>query len=209
MKKIAILYLFFWSLLLPQSICHAQLAWPVTDPTNTATGFIIKFIQDANELIRETMLPLKDNIAAISDFFKDAKGLVNASFKNLALLNDIASVRTKINDEFLETLYYVDQMEDLPQARWKYRWQLAQMYYHSRNLFNVFEVSSKDGSQDGNQGTIMDDKDRIHLLKKVYKELKSTYLAIRTTKRRMQKQEQILKRQKREIETFVALFQQN
>jgi len=205
MKKLSTFYVSFLLIISPIAICNGQLAVPVIDPTNIGTGYIIKAIQDGNEFVREVMLPLKDNIAGISDFMKEAKGKVNIVFKNLDLVKGIIDVRKKISEEFLTTLAIVNDMEELPQSRWKYRWQLAQMWYHSRDVFNIFEVASKDGQQ----GTIMDDKDRIILFKKTYKELQSIYMAIRLTKRRMLKQEQILKRQAQEITTFINIFSKN
>ena len=205
MKKLSILYVSFLLMIYPVGLCNSQLAVPVIDPTNIGTGYIIKAIQDGNEFVREVMLPLKDNIAAIADFMKTAKGKVNIVFKNLGLVKGIVEVREKISEEFLATLKIVNDMEELPQSRWKYRWQLAQMWYHSRDVFNIFEVASKDGTQ----GSIMDDKDRIILLKQTYKELQSIHMAIRLTKRRMLKQEQILKRQAQEISTFINIFSKN
>jgi len=205
MKKLATLYLLFLLFITPISFCNSQLAVPVIDPTNNITGWIIKEIQDANEFIRETVLPFKENISIVSDFMKDAKGKVNIVFKNLDLMKDIVDIKSKIDEEFIATLSIVNDMDELPQARWKYKWQLAQMWYHARNIFDIFEISSKEGDR----GTIMDDKDRIILLKKTYKQLQSSYMSIRLTKRRMLKQEQMIKRNAQEITTFINIFRRN
>jgi len=136
-KRIAILYYYLLFSLWSIPMGNSQLAVPVIDPTNNATGAIIKVIQDANELIRETMLPFKENIAHIVDLFKDAQGKVNIVFKNLDLLKGVLDLKKKISDEFLATLELVNDVDALPQNRWKYRWQLAHMWYNSRDVLSL------------------------------------------------------------------------
>ena len=195
----------FFSLLLYFNVVHAPnmnaqiLASPVFDVANNLVGGIQKVVMTASRAIREEILPWKERISKVQDFFKKASETVNVVIKNLKMTHDLIETEKKINRLFNQSVEQINESENVLQ-KWKYQWILGQLYWESRNIFGAFDLAHTEG-----QG-VMDDEGRIRIIQNTLKEARSVYRAMRATIRRANRATYKFQRQKRELEVFNRLF---
>lgn len=85
--------------------------------------------------------------------------------------------------------------------KWKHRWRLAQLWYQSRELLEVFDLAYI------NEKGIMDDEQRITLIKVTLDKVRKVYTAMRLSVRRTQQLERTIRLKKTEIASFEAFFE--
>ncbi len=175
------------------------LASPVFDVGNNLIGGIQKVVMTASKAIREEILPWKERISKVQDFFKKASETVNVVIKNLKMTHDLIETEEKINRLFTRSIDQINASENVLQ-KWKYQWILGQLYWESRNIFGAFDLAHKEG-----QG-IMDDEGRIRIIQQTLRQARTIYRAMRTTIRRANRATYKFQRQKRELEVFNRLF---
>ena len=175
------------------------LASPVFDVANNAIGGIQKVVMTASRAIREEILPWKERISKVQDFFKKASETVNIVIKNLKMTHDLIETEKKINRLFTRSIEQINESENVLQ-KWKYQWILGQLYWESRNIFEAFDLSHNENY------SIMDDEGRIRIIQQSLKEARSVYRAMRATIRRANRATYKFQRQKRELEVFNRLF---
>ena len=178
---------------------NAQLASPVIDVINNAIGAIQKITMIASKVIREVILPMKEQISKIQAFFHKAKKKVNAVVANLIIVSEIIIIEKKIietHDRYLEKIF---ASPDIIQ-KWRYNWLLGQLYWESRNVFEVLEMNLKDGA------SVVDDEGRIQILQRTKKEAKVILGAMRMAGRDANKTIYSVRRTRKEFETFENLF---
>jgi len=175
------------------------LASPVFDVANNVIGGIQKVVMTASKAIREEILPWKERISKVQDFFKKASETVNVVIKNLKMTHDLIETEKKINRLFTRSIDQINESENVLQ-KWKYQWILGQLYWESRNIFGAFDLAHTEG-----QG-IMDDEGRIRIIQNTLKEARSIYQAMRATIRRANRATYKFQRQKRQLEVFNRLF---
>jgi len=175
------------------------LASPVFDVANNVIGGIQKVVMTASKAIREEILPWKERISKVQDFFKKASETVNVVIKNLKMTHDLIETEKKINRLFTRSIDQINESENVLQ-KWKYQWILGQLYWESRNIFGAFDLAHTEG-----QG-IMDDEGRIRIIQNTLKEARSVYQAMRATIRRANRATYKFQRQKRQLEVFNRLF---
>lgn len=175
------------------------LASPVFDVANNAIGGIQKVVMTASRAIREEILPWKERISKVQDFFKKASETVNVVIRNLKMTHDLIETEKKINRLFTRSIEQINESENVLQ-KWKYQWILGQLYWESRNIFGAFDLAHTEG-----QG-IMDDEGRIRIIQNTLKEARSVYQAMRATIRRANRATYKFQRQKRQLEVFNRLF---
>ncbi|MEM1119805.1 MAG: hypothetical protein AAGJ18_05115 [Bacteroidota bacterium] len=201
-------YLSVVGLLLLSNLIHAPtlegqiLASPVFDVANNAIGGIQKVVMTASKAIREEILPWKERISKVQDFFKKASETVNVVIKNLKMTHDLIETEKKINRLFTRSIDQINESGNVLQ-KWKYQWILGQLYWESRNIFGAFDLAHNEG-----QG-VMDDEGRIRIIQNALKEARSVYRAMRATIRRANRATYKFQRQKRELEVFNRLFGKN
>ncbi len=178
---------------------QAQLASPVFDVGNNLIGGIQKVVMTASKAIREEILPWKERISKVQDFFKKASETVNVVIRNLKMTHDLIETEKKINRLFNRSIDQINESENVLQ-KWKYQWILGQLYWESRNIFGAFDLAHTEG-----QG-VMDDEGRIRIIQQTLKEARSVYRAMRATIRRANRATYKFQRQKRELEVFNRLF---
>jgi len=181
------------------TLLPSQLASPVIDVSNNITGAVIKTVETVSRTIREDILPFKENISKVQNFFKDAKKVVNVVVKNLEMTKQLIEMEDKISELFLTSLEQVDKAENIP-YKWKHRWRLAQLWYQSRELLEVFDLAYL------NEKGIMDDEQRITLIKETLDKVRKVYSAMKVSVRRTQKLEREIQRKKRELAAFEEFF---
>ncbi len=187
------------------NIAHAPtmqaqiLASPVFDVGNNLIGGIQKVVMTASKAIREEILPWKERISKVQDFFKKASETVNVVIKNLKMTHDLIETEKKINRLFNRSIDQINASENVLQ-KWKYQWILGQLYWESRNIFGAFDLAHTEGQ------SVMDDEGRIRIIQQTLKEARSVYRAMRATIRRANRATYKLQRQKRELEVFNRLF---
>ncbi|MFK7978416.1 MAG: hypothetical protein AB8G86_00415 [Saprospiraceae bacterium] len=175
------------------------LASPVFDVGNNLIGGIQKVVMTASKAIREEILPWKEHISKVQDFFKKASETVNVVIRNLKMTHDLIETEEKINRLFNRSIDQINTSENVLQ-KWKYQWILGQLYWESRNIFGAFDLAHTEG-----QG-IMDDEGRIRIIQQTLKEARNVYAAMRATIRRANRATYKFQRQKRELEVFNRLF---
>ena len=178
----------------------AQLASPVFDGAANFIGSVAMSVAKTSRAIREDILPFKETISKVQSFFKDAKTKVNAVVVNLKMTQQVIEMEGKISALFLHSLTLMEEAENVPYI-WKHRWVLAQLWYESRNILEVFDLAYlKDKG-------IMDDQQRITLIKETLKKLRKVHAAMRLKVRRTQRLEYKIKVKQREVAAFTTLFQ--
>ena len=175
------------------------LASPVFDVGNNLIGGIQKVVMTASKAIREEILPWKERISKVQDFFKKASETVNVVIKNLKMTHDLIETEKKINRLFTRSIEQINESENVLQ-KWKYQWILGQLYWESRNIFEAFDLSHKENY------SIMDDEGRIRIIQQSLKEARGIYRAMRATIRRANRATYKFQRQKRQLEVFNRLF---
>jgi len=173
--RISLLFIFFIGF--SPTLIRAQIASPVIDISNNATGAIIKTTEEVSRIIREDILPFKESISKVQSFFKKARQTVNVVVKNLEMTKQLITMEDKISELFLKSLEQVEKAENLP-YKWKHRWRLAQLWYQSRELLEVFDLAYI------NEKGIMDDEQRITLIKETLYKVRKVYTAMRLSVRR-------------------------
>ncbi|MEM6321950.1 MAG: hypothetical protein AAF960_30100 [Bacteroidota bacterium] len=170
-------YLSVLGLLLHSNLIHAPtlegqiLASPVFDVANNAIGGIQKVVMTASKAIREEILPWKERISKVQDFFKKASKTVNVVIRNLKMTHDLIETEKMINRLFTRSVDQINESENVLQ-KWKYQWILGQLYWESRNIFGAFDLAHTEG-----QG-VMDDEGRIRIIQNSLKEARSVYRAM-------------------------------
>ena len=183
------------------STSTAQLASPVIDPANNTKGAIIKAVEQVSRTIREDILPFKESISKAQSFFKEAKQTVNIVIRNLQLTKQLIEMEAKISSLFLTSLSLVDEAENIP-AKWKHRWRLAQLWYESREVLEVFDLAYI------NERGILDDQQRITLITETLARLRKVYSAMKVSVRRTQQLEMKIRLKQRELASFEDFFRE-
>lgn len=201
MKKLSLLT----SLLLLFNIAQAPtleaqiLASPVFDVANNAIGAIAKVVANLSRAIREDILPWKERVSKIQDFFKKASERVSIVVKNLQMVNDLIEKEKAIQQLFNNTIQLLDASEDF-EDKWKHRWILAQLYLKATEVFKLFDIATKE-----KQG-IMDDENRIILIRDSLKRLRKIHTAMKVAIRRTNRSIYRIERTKKELMVFDRVF---
>ena len=200
MKRLCLLsaLILFFNIAYAPTINAQLLASPVIDVANNAIGAIAKVVANASRAIREDILPWKDRISKVQEFFQKASQKVNVVIKNLGMVNDLIAMENKINKLFSSSIQKLDQAESF-EEKWKHRIILYEIYKESLDLFNVFNIAIQE------QGT-MDDENRIILIRDSLKKARRVYTSLRVAVRRVDKEFAKIERTKKELEVFDRLF---
>lgn len=200
MKKLVSLF----CLTLLFHIAHAPtmkaqiLASPVIDVANNTIGAVGKVVAQTARAIREDILPWKERISKVQEFFRQASEKVNVVVTNLAMVNDLIEMENKINRLFDRSIQGLDQAENF-EDKWKYRVILHEVYRESLSVFNVFDIAQHE------QGT-MDDENRIILIRETLKKARGVYTSLRIAIRRVNKAFADVSKTKKELEVFERVF---
>jgi len=162
------------------------LASPVIDVANNAIGAIGKVVAQTARAIREDILPWKERISKVQDFFRQASD------------NDLIEMENKINRLFDRSIQGLDQSENW-EDKWKYRVMIHEVYRESLSVFNVFDIAQYE------QGT-MDDENRIILIRETLKKARQVYTSLRVAVRRVNKAFAEVNKTKKELEVFERVF---
>ena len=200
MKRLSLLSILvlFFNVAYAPNVNAQLLASPVIDVANNAIGAIAKVVANASRAIREDILPWKDRISKVQQFFQQASQKVNLVVKNLAMVNDLIALENKINKLFSTSIQKLDRAESF-EEKWKHRIILYEVYKESLNIFNVFDISIQE------QGT-MDDENRIILVRDSLKKARKVYTSLRVAVRRVNKEFTKIEKTKKELEVFDRLF---
>jgi len=91
------------------------LASPVFDVANNVIGGIQKVVMTASKAVREEILPWKERISKVQDFFKKASETVNVVIKNLKMTHDLIETEKKINRLFTRSIDQINESENVLQ----------------------------------------------------------------------------------------------
>ena len=174
-------------------------ASPVIDLTNNQLGAVQLFVMRASKAIREDILPMKEGISKVQEFFKKTKQTINLVIVNLKIIDDIIDTEKKINQLHDRYQDRINASTDLTE-RWRYRVLISQLYWQSRNIFEVFETAMEDGY------TVIDDEGRINILQQTKKQARLMLRKMKMAARDVNKEIYSVRRTRRELETFNFLF---
>jgi len=179
---------------------EAQLiSWPVIDPINNGIGAVQKIVMQASKVIREQILPMKEGISKVQEFFKKTKQTINLVIVNLKIIDDIIDTEKKIKKLHDRYIDRTNASTDLTQ-KWRYRALIAQLYWQSFNIFEVFETTMDEGS------TVIDDEGRINILQETKASARLILRKMKMAARDVNKEIYSIRRTRRELETFNFFF---
>lgn len=195
--------LFFWGY--PPK-AQAQLASPVVDVPCNLIGVIAKSVATASNFLKEAILPLKGAISTMQSFLKSTHEIANGVIINLRMCQQLILLEQKISDLSVQAYQAIDNAQDIPQ-KWKHKWIIANLYYEGRAIFELFDISVQTTNANG-QTSIMDDQQRILLIKESLAKARNIYAAMRLSLRRTQRLEFKIRQQKRQIQKYQEFFEQ-
>ena len=206
MLKRTLFILLMWTLSGQVQAPKAQLASPVVDVSCNVIGAIAKTVATASNFIRENILLIKEAISTVQTFLKQSHEVANGVIINLRMCQQLIAIEQKISDLSLQAYQAIDNAENIPQ-KWKHKWVLANLYYEGRNIFDVFDITIQTTNADGKK-SIMDDKQRILLIKESLAKARKVYSAMRLSLRRTQKLEFKIRQKRRQLEKYKEFFEE-
>ena len=199
-------YLFLLLAIMPNHQATAQLASPVVDVPCNVIGAIARTVARASNAIKENILPIKEAISTVQTFFKQSHQVANGVIVNLRMCQQLIELEGKIGDLSLEAYQAIDNAENLPQ-KWKHKWVIANLYYEGRSLFEVFDFTLQQPNADGEK-SIMDDQQRIFLIKDTLAKARKVYSAMKLSLRRTQRLEFKIRQKKAQLLKYQEFFEE-
>lgn len=175
---------------------------PTFDIANFFATRTFQRLEDASNVLRNVILPLKRSISEIGEFFRETKENVNIVVTNLKLAKELIDTLPQLEKNFLKAIRFVQQAEHI-RPRWKYGYQLAELWYRSKEVIEVFRLA-----YDRDKG-LMNDEQRIRLIDDTLRRLKKVNKALLTQHHRNLKLEMTLYSAKEEIKSFEKIFGYN
>ena len=122
------------------------------------------------------------------------------------MCQQLIEIEGKIADLSLQAYAAIDNAENLPQ-KWKHKWVIANLYYEGRALFEVFDITIQQTNADG-EVSIMDDQQRILLIKETLAKARKVYSAMKLSLRRTQRLEFKIRQKKAQLLKYQEFFQE-
>ena len=145
--------------------------------------------------------PLQETIKDVQDFFRKASTIVNGAILNMRMIKKIVELEKDIVELYDRSLSALneDQENDFLD-KWKHAQILLALVKESASVFELFETLIEDDAM------IINDKGRIMLIEKTYRDMRKIKAAMRLQLRRINKEIYQYRRLDQEIQTFEAFF---
>jgi len=146
--------------------------------------------------------PLQETIKDVQDFFTKANTIVNGAIKNMRMVKKIVELEKDIIELYGRSIRALNEDQDNGFInKWKHAQILLALTKESASVFELFETLIEDDAM------TINDKGRIVLIEKTYKDMRKIKSAMRLQLRRINKEIYQYRRLKSEIETFEAFFE--
>lgn len=205
-KKILCVAFFLFS----ANLAFSQVA--VKDKKHRKWSKIMEEVQVASQAINTRVTAFVGNIKDVQEFMSKASMVVNGVVKNLVLIRKIIEIEKDIAMLVHESITVINSPKDVDGDgeddfefldKWQHIQVLLAIAAEADNIFDLFKNVVEEDS------TIMDDKERLTLIRDAYKDASRIKAAIRAQLRRINKEVYQFRRLKKEIEIYDNFFSQD
>lgn len=207
MRKIT----FILVLSLTVNICHAPAQQPIADYLGRYVSRITAVVSEAVQVLNNLAEPLINTYASTKEFLDKAETVVNASIKNMYLIENSIKTHNDIANLYDKSLTVLNSIGNNPDDSTDYSAldkikHLEILLALSKQSIGGFSIFTNLLEEDA---FTMDDKNRLEFLVETYKDLRRIKSAMRVEMKRVNRQIMSIKRLQGEKRIFVELFQQN
>lgn len=149
--------------------------------------------------------PLQETIKNVQEFFLKANTIVNGAVKNMQMVRQVVNLQADIIELYDRSLTAINKNRAASNDiafidKWKHAQILLALTKEATSVFELFEQLLAEDAM------IINDKGRIQLLERVYKDMRMIKAAMRLQLRRINKEIYQYKRLETELKTFNAFF---
>ena len=158
-------------------------------------------VEGTHLFLLEREKPLQETIKDVQDFFRKASTIVNGAILNIRMIKKIVELEQDIVGLYDRSLSALneDQENDFLD-KWRHAQILLALVKESASVFELFETLIEDDAM------TINDKGRIMLIEKTYRDMRKIKAAMRLQLRRINKEIYQYRRLDQEIQTFEAFF---
>jgi len=161
-------------------------------------------VEGTHLFLLEREKPLQETIKDVQDFFRKASTIVNGAISNMRMVKKIVELEKDIVQLYERSLRVLNEDQDNNFIdKWKHAQILLALVKESASVFELFETLIEDDAM------TINDKGRIVLIEKTYKDMRKIKSAMRLQLRRINKEIYQYRRLDSEIQTFEAFFNNN
>ena len=197
-RTVYVIILFVITSLLDPGRGNAQ-GIPVFDAYNNALGAMAKFIATASEVIQRDIMPWKERVGKIQDFFRKANEKIGTVVKNFTMTRKLIETEADIRSLFVVTRARIEEAPGIVD-RWKHIWILTSLWHEALVIFGEFDLVHEDGE------SVMDDDGRIIIIREALKKAVTVRSAMKLVIRRINRETGSTRRQIRERALYKHLF---
>ena len=172
---------------------------PVIDAYNNALGATARFLATASEVIQRDIMPWKERVGKIQDFFRKANEKIGVVVKNLAMTRRLIETEADIRNLFIVTRARIEAAPGIVD-RWRHIWILTSLWREALMIFEEFDLVYKEGQ------SVMDDDGRIIIIRDALKKALTVRSAMKLVVRRINRETGSMHRQIRERALYKHLF---
>jgi len=197
-RTIYVIILFVTGCVLDPGRGNAQ-GIPVIDAYNNALGATARFLATASEVIQRDIMPWKERVGKIQDFFRKANEKISVVVKNLAMTRRLIETEADIRNLFVVTRARIEESPGIVD-RWKHIWILTSLWHEALLIFGEFDLVYGEGE------SVMDDDGRIIIIREALKKALTVRSAMKLVVRRINRETGSTHRQIRERALYKHLF---
>ncbi len=159
-------------------------------------------VEGTHLFLLEREKPLQETIKDVQDFFRKASTIVNGAIQNMRMVKKIVELERDIVELYDRSLSALNEDQDNDFLdKWKHAQILLALVKESASVFELFETLIEDDAM------TINDKGRIMLIEKTYRDMRKIKAAMRLQLRRINKEIYQYRKLDREIQTFEAFFE--
>jgi len=173
----------------------------VVDAELLATNTTNNVVQSTRLFLLRREKPLQEKIKDVQAFFIKANTLVNGAIKNMQMIKKTVELEKDILQLYARS---INALNNNTQSniidKWKHAQILLALTKEAASVFELFENIIQDDAM------TINDKGRILLIEKTYKDMRTIKSAMRLQLRRINKEIYQYRRLQSELKTFEAFF---
>jgi len=189
--------------------CLSQNVFTVKDRKHRKQSKLLMNVEKASMVINSRVIPLVKSIGEIQEFTSKAVSVVNGAVRNIKMVKRLILMQKEIGELVEGSINKItaprdqdgDGEDDLDFLdRWRHVEILLAIAGQADDVFDLFKNVIE------GDGTVMDDKGRLTLIKEAYGDALKIRNAIRVQLRRINREIFKHRMEKREIEAFAKIF---